>query len=341
MPYHQIYQKKGKKKFFKKKFKFSVEGFSSMIKISPIFTNEKDNRNKLITPLIKFSPFIETPQRSNLRKSFQKIFSNNPILGRSIFNDCDTSDNFFNEKENKNKDNKKPNKKITIVSSLFVKPDDNNKNKYFIDNNSTEKNHYFNNENKRDILLNETNYKCSCSKTGCNKNYCQCFSSGRYCSDCNCKNCRNKDLNNSNFDKSIYFKENTKKKIQREIKKKIINECTCSRSNCNKKYCECFRKGLKCTSKCRCVNCHNCENKIDDLCENRCIVFSIINNKFINYKESNVSFFTPRNEQRIFIGNKRKKDCEKTNFTSSKKEKFIDLSSRKKGKNKLKKFRLK
>ena len=313
-----------------------------MIKISPIFTNDKDNRNKPITPLIKFSPFIETPQRSNLRKSFQKIFSNNPILGRSIFNDCDTSDNFFNEKENIIKDNKKTNKKITIVSSLFVKPDDNIKNQNFIEKNSTEKhNNSFYNENKRDIFLNDTNYKCSCLKTGCNKNYCQCFSSGRYCIDCNCKNCKNKDLNNSNFERSIYYKENTKKKIQREIKKKIINECTCSRSNCNKKYCECYRKGLKCTTKCRCVNCHNCENKIDNLSENRCIVFSIINNKFINYKESNVSFFTPRNEQRLFIGNKRKKDYEKTNFTSSKKEKFIDLNSRKKGKNKLKKFRLK
>ena len=176
-----------------------------MIKISPIFTNDKDNRNKPITPLIKFSPFLETPQRSNLRKNFQKIFSNNPILGRSIFNDCDTSDNFFNEKKNKINNNIKTNKKITIVSSLFVKPDDNIKNKNFIEKNSTEKNNSFDNENKKNILLNESNYKCSCSKTGCNKNYCQCFSSGRFCIDCNCKNCKNKYLNNSNIDLSIYF----------------------------------------------------------------------------------------------------------------------------------------
>ena len=39
-------------------------------------------------------------------------------------------------------------------------------------------------------------YKCSCSKTQCNRYYCECFRSGLYCIDCNCKNCQNKPPEN-------------------------------------------------------------------------------------------------------------------------------------------------
>ena len=44
--------------------------------------------------------------------------------------------------------------------------------------------------------------------------------------------------------------------------KNIPNEtviCTCTKSGCNKNYCECFKNGEKCTSYCRCVNCENCD----------------------------------------------------------------------------------
>ena len=46
--------------------------------------------------------------------------------------------------------------------------------------------------------------------------------------------------------------------------------------------------------------------KKNNLCENRCIFFSIINNQIINQKE-NDCFFIYNNEQKFFIGNKRKK----------------------------------
>ena len=39
-------------------------------------------------------------------------------------------------------------------------------------------------------------YKCSCSKTQCNRFYCECYRSGLYCIDCNCKNCENKPPKN-------------------------------------------------------------------------------------------------------------------------------------------------
>lgn len=33
--------------------------------------------------------------------------------------------------------------------------------------------------------------------------------------------------------------------------------CRCKRSNCRKKYCECFQSGAKCGSKCKCDDCKN------------------------------------------------------------------------------------
>ena len=39
--------------------------------------------------------------------------------------------------------------------------------------------------------INNTTNKCTCSKTGCKKKYCACFSRGKYCDGCECKNCEN------------------------------------------------------------------------------------------------------------------------------------------------------
>ena len=33
--------------------------------------------------------------------------------------------------------------------------------------------------------------------------------------------------------------------------------CSCQKSRCIKKYCECYAKGLKCTNKCACIDCKN------------------------------------------------------------------------------------
>lgn len=34
-------------------------------------------------------------------------------------------------------------------------------------------------------------------------------------------------------------------------------KCTCKRSMCQKRYCECFNAGLKCTEFCECKECQN------------------------------------------------------------------------------------
>ena len=89
---------------------------------------------------------------------------------------------------------------------------------------------------------------CYCTKTRCIKKYCECYSNNRYCKNCHCVNCLNKFIH-----KGI---EPPKESVE-------SNEvfCTCSKSNCNKKYCECFKSSQKCTFKCRCINCKNCNKQ--------------------------------------------------------------------------------
>ena len=118
------------------------------------------------------------------------------------------------------------------------------------DNNSIT---YNNNYNKEKLC-------CNCTKTQCIKKYCECFANNNYCIDCHCKNCLNKY-----FD---YYNQNCIKLNENENENdKII--CTCSKSNCNKKYCECFKVGKKCGKKCRCLNCLNMEKDINNFNENK------------------------------------------------------------------------
>lgn len=36
--------------------------------------------------------------------------------------------------------------------------------------------------------------------------------------------------------------------------------CYCKKSNCLKKYCECYNNGLKCSANCKCEECRNCQD---------------------------------------------------------------------------------
>ena len=97
-------------------------------------------------------------------------------------------------------------------------------------------------------------YKCSCSKTQCNRKYCECYNSGNYCIDCNCKNCENRPPINT------YSNKRPQDIVDKMKKSKEI--CTCTKSGCNKNYCECFKSGNKCTSACRCIDCENLEDNL-------------------------------------------------------------------------------
>ena len=116
------------------------------------------------------------------------------------------------------------------------------------------------------------NIKCTCSKSGCSKKYCICFSNDRYCQDCDCQNCENKPKpSEQNLEKS--------NNINAHINQKL--SCNCTKSNCMKKYCECYKKNVRCTSFCRCILCNN---------------FNSNDNKNISNEKKDI---TPENENNI------------------------------------------
>jgi hypothetical protein len=54
-------------------------------------------------------------------------------------------------------------------------------------------------------------------------------------------------------------KVQTDKKGKKKVHKK---GCNCRRSNCLKKYCECYSAGIKCGEHCKCDDCKNMEKPI-------------------------------------------------------------------------------
>lgn len=159
---------------------------------------------------------------------------------------CDIVENWQKENENtniiKNKINNIQNKinvnKFSLVNDLID------------DQNLEQKAH----STKKFFTDFNYGYKCSCSKTQCNRKYCECYNMGRYCLDCNCKNCQNVPP------KNVYTNKHPTGKSSENKKNKEV--CTCTKSGCNKKYCECYKNGNKCSSLCRCIGCENLEEDL-------------------------------------------------------------------------------
>ena len=111
---------------------------------------------------------------------------------------------------------------------------------------------------------------CNCKKSKCLKLYCECFILGLYCDGCNCSPCFNnvanaeernrimaslKDKNPAAFKPKIdYNLDDEKNKVE---KTKHIRGCNCSKTQCQKKYCECYQSGVLCTELCKCTDCKN------------------------------------------------------------------------------------
>lgn len=93
--------------------------------------------------------------------------------------------------------------------------------------------------------------------------YCECISKNMYCnSDCQCKDCYNNSVHEIQRQKS---KEKTTTRKGPMGKQNFLDNddypaqksCNCKKSGCNKKYCECYGAGIKCSAACKCSSCKN------------------------------------------------------------------------------------
>lgn len=120
-----------------------------------------------------------------------------------------------------------------------------------------------------------TRKHCTCRLSKCVKMYCDCFAAGQYCSsECGCTDCDNHAAQESYI---LGIRSRIKHRNPHAFSDKIFQSkagykrhshgCKCSKSKCLKRYCECFREGMKCSSLCQCTDCHNGQKSSNELPE--------------------------------------------------------------------------
>ena len=183
-------------------------------------------------------------------------------------------------------------------------------------------------------------FSCSCKRSKCLKLYCECFANGEFCMiNCNCNDCSNVIGNEPEREvalKLIKDKNPIAIKLQ-SIKEEEENEakigCNCTKSNCSKKYCECYKANLKCSEICRCRDCGNSserlkQSRLKSSFQKDFSKSDNLNNQIYIYDDFSVEKISVLIEnKKIFITSKSYKDSEKLKFleekTSSDKSEYI------------------
>ncbi|CAD5323862.1 unnamed protein product [Arabidopsis thaliana] len=120
--------------------------------------------------------------------------------------------------------------------------------------------------------------RCNCKKSKCLKLYCECFAAGVYCIEpCSCIDCFNKPIHEETV---LATRKQIESRNPLAFAPKVIRNadsimeasddasktpasarhkrgCNCKKSNCMKKYCECYQGGVGCSMNCRCEGCTN------------------------------------------------------------------------------------
>ncbi|XP_040985882.1 protein tesmin/TSO1-like CXC 3 isoform X1 [Juglans microcarpa x Juglans regia] len=126
--------------------------------------------------------------------------------------------------------------------------------------------------------------RCNCKKSKCLKLYCECFAAGVYCIEpCSCQECFNKPIHEDTvlatrkqiesrnplaFAPKVIRSSESVTEIGDESSKTPASArhkrgCNCKKSNCLKKYCECYQGGVGCSISCRCEGCKNAFGRKD------------------------------------------------------------------------------
>ena len=118
---------------------------------------------------------------------------------------------------------------------------------------------------------------CYCKKSNCKKEYCNCFKNKVACnSKCGCSDCTNDDAFYASMKQPAapVFPTGSRVVQTGNAYRTVLAEegpsdsrggdplassrgCNCRKSFCQKKYCDCFSQGRKCSPSCHCDGCSN------------------------------------------------------------------------------------